>query len=57
VTIDEGEGVPMVITLPEGADQETVTKVIDLENVKASCGEQTRVHVAIGPWYATKDVD
>ena len=56
-TIAVGERVSMIVTLPEGADPENIAKAIDLENLEAWCDERKRVHVGIGPGYATKDVD
>lgn len=53
----EGERSSVVITLPEGTDAQFIARAIDLENVEAWCDEHHRVHVAIGPWYSTKDVD
>lgn len=53
----EGERASVVITLPEGTDSQFIAHAIDLENVEAWCDEYNRVHVAIGPWYSTKDVD
>lgn len=53
----EGERASVVITLPEGTDTHFIAHAIDLENVEAWCDEHDRVHVAIGPWYSTKDVD
>lgn len=47
--------VSVVITLPEGANARRIALAIDLENVEAWCDEEGRVHVAIGPWYTTKD--
>lgn len=43
--------------LPPGTDTELISRAIDLENVEAWLGEDGRVHVGIGPWYSTKDVD
>lgn len=53
----EGERASVVITLPEGTDTHFIARAIDLENVEAWCDEHNQVHVAIGPWYSTKDVD
>lgn len=53
----EGERASVVITLPEGTDTQLIARAIDLENVEAWCDEHNQVHVAIGPWYSTKDVD
>lgn len=53
----EGERASVKITLPEGTDTQLIARAIDLENVEAWCDEHNQVHVAIGPWYSTKDVD
>lgn len=53
----EGERASVVISLPEGTDTHFIARAIDLENVEAWCDEHNQVHVAIGPWYSTKDVD
>ena len=53
----EGERASVKITLPEGTDTQLIARAIDLENVEAWCDENDQVHVAIGPWYSTKDVD
>ena len=47
----------VVLELPDEADPEFIANAIDLENVEAWCDENKQVHVAIGPWYSTKDVD
>ncbi len=54
---EKGERASVVITLPRNTDTEFISKAIDLENVEAWCDEQGQVHVGIGPWYTTKDVD
>lgn len=43
--------------LPNGLSPEYIALAIDSENVEAWCDERGRVHVAISPWYSTKDVD
>jgi hypothetical protein len=53
----EGEKCGIAIELPHGTDLEMIARAIDLENVEAWLGENGQVHVAIGPWYSTKDVD
>ncbi len=53
----EDERASILIELPPGANAETIAHAIDLENVEAWCDERGRVHVAISPWYTTKDVD
>lgn len=53
----EGEQASVVISLPEEADPRIIAYAIDLEHVEAWCDEEGMVHVAIGPWYTTKDVD
>jgi hypothetical protein len=45
------------LELPEDTDTEYIAKAIDAENVEAWRGESGRVHVAVNPWYSTKDVD
>ncbi len=47
----------VVLELPSEADPEFIANAIDLENIEAWCDENKKVHVAIGPWYSTKDVD
>ena len=47
----------VVLELPAEADPEFIARAIDLENVETWCDENNKVHVAIGPWYSTKDVD
>lgn len=56
LSIDDGR-CSMILQLPEGIDTELVARAIDAENVEAWTDEQKRVHVAINPWYSTKDVD
>ncbi|HEY2384342.1 MAG TPA: hypothetical protein VGK48_24465 [Terriglobia bacterium] len=53
----ESERTAIEIDLPPGADMELIARAIDLENVEAWLDKGSRVHVAIGPWYSTKDVD
>lgn len=45
------------LKLPEGADTELIARAIDAENVEAWRDERHDVHIAIDPWYSTKDVD
>lgn len=47
----------VILELPDGADPLYLARAIDLENVEAWCDDQNQIHVAIGPWYSTKDVD
>lgn len=53
----EGERAAMAIELSPEADPAFIAQAIDMENVEAWLGENGKVHVAIGPWYSTKDVD
>lgn len=53
----EGDRSSVVIELPPGTDTEQIARAIDIENVEAWHDEDGRVHVGIGPWYSTKDVD
>lgn len=59
-TLVEGERSSVVLELPRevvGAEAEKIARAIDMENVEAWVGEGSRVHVGIGPFYTTKDVD
>lgn len=47
----------ITLNLPEGTDTQLVARAIDLENVEAWLDESKKVHIAINPWYSTKDVD
>ncbi len=47
----------VILELPSDADPDYIAKAIDLEHVEAWCDEYCRVHVAIGPWFSTKDID
>ena len=47
----------VVLELPDGVDTETIAQAIDLENIEAWRDESGKVHVAVSPWYSTKDVD
>ncbi len=53
----EDERTSINVELPPGTDTLSITRAIELENVEAWCDERGQVHVAIGPWYSTKDVD
>lgn len=53
----EGERASVRIDLPEGTNTPRIATAIDLENVEAWANEQGEVHVAIGPWYTTKETD
>jgi hypothetical protein len=53
----EGEVASVRLLLPDGVDTALIARAIDLENVEAWRDEAGGVHVAIGPWYTTKDVD
>jgi hypothetical protein len=52
----QGEKCGIVLELAPGTDAAQIAEAIDLENVEAWC-VNGQVHVAIGPWYTTKDVD
>ena len=47
----------IVLNLPADADTGTIAQAIDAENIEAWRDEQGRVHIAVNPWYSTKDVD
>lgn len=47
----------MILELPEKADSEKMARAIDLENIEAWMDEKGKVHIAVSPWFSTKDVD
>jgi hypothetical protein len=47
----------MRLKLPDGTDTGLIARAIDAENIEAWCDKHHNVHVAINPWYSTKDVD
>lgn len=53
----DDERCSMVLELPEGTNTEQIARAIDAENVEAWNDLKGRVHVAVNPWYSTKDVD
>jgi len=55
-SMDDGR-CSMLLELPEGTDTELIAQAIDAENVEAWRDAQGKVHVALNPWYSTKDVD
>lgn len=57
LSIGEDGRCSMCLALPEGTDTESVALAIDAENVESWVDELSKVHVAINPWYSTKDVD
>lgn len=56
-TIDLSERASVILELPPETDAEMMARAVDMENIEAWCDEGRRVHVAINPWYSTKDVD
>ena len=52
-----GERCSMMLELPEGVDTKIIAEAIDAENVEAWLDENNKVHIAVSPWYSTKDVD
>lgn len=47
----------IILELPQGINTPHIARAIDAENVEAWCDRQNRVHVAVNPWYSTKDVE
>ncbi|MGI9037108.1 MAG: hypothetical protein ACR2GD_13865 [Pyrinomonadaceae bacterium] len=45
------------LNLPDQTETEKVARAIDLENIEAWCDTEGKVHIAMNPWYSTKDVD
>lgn len=54
---EKSERASVVVYLPENVDAEYVAEAVDLENLEAWLDAEKRFHVAISPWYSTKDVD
>ncbi len=60
VAFEQDERASVVVALPaltDGLSSEYIASAIDAENIEAWCDERGRVHVAISPWFTTKDVD
>ncbi|MDQ3323087.1 MAG: hypothetical protein M3525_11765 [Acidobacteriota bacterium] len=53
----DGGSCSIILDLPEQTDTEQIAQAIDAENVEAWRDEAGKVHVAVNPWYSTKDVD
>ena len=53
----EDDRASVILGLPPDIDTERIARAIDMENVEAWRDVYGRVHVGIGPWYSTKDVD
>jgi len=56
LSLDDGR-CSMVLHLPGNADAKKIAQTIDLENIEAWLDENNKVHIAVSPWYSTKDVD
>ena len=56
LSMDDGR-CSMILHLPDGTDTKLVARAIDAENVEAWTDAEDKVHIAINPWYSTKDVD
>lgn len=54
---EKAECASIVVHLPEDVDAEYVAEAVDLENLEAWRDDEKHFHVAIAPWYSTKDVD
>ena len=54
---EKSDRASVVIYLPAGIDAAYVAEAVDLENLEAWLDEEKRFHIAIAPWYSTKDVD
>ncbi len=47
----------IVLQLPEGSDAKQIAEAVDAENIESWLDAEGKVHVAVNPWYSTKDVD
>lgn len=55
-SMDDGR-CSMMLELLAGSDAEQIALAIDMENIEAWNDADGKVHLAISPWYSTKDVD
>jgi hypothetical protein len=55
--LERAERTSVILHLPENADIDYVVEAVNLENLECWKDEQNRFHVAIGPWFTTKEVD
>lgn len=55
-SMDDGR-CSMMLELPEETDTEKIARAITMENIEAWNDADGKVHLAISPWYSTKDVD
>ena len=55
--IIDKERCSMILELPAATDTEMIARAIDAENVEAWCDDAGRVHIAVNPWFSTKDID
>lgn len=53
----DSERCSIILDLPENTDTEYIARAIDAENVEAWSDRAGKIHVAVNPWYSTKDVD
>lgn len=55
-SMDDGR-CSMMLELPAESDAEQIARAIDTENIEAWNDADGKVHLAVSPWYSTKDVD
>lgn len=53
----DGKRCSMTLDLPEETETEQIALAIDAENIEAWLDDAQKVHIAVNPWYSTKDVD
>lgn len=56
LSMDDGR-CSMILVLPEKADTDQIARAIDMENIEAWLDEKGKVHIAVSPWFSTKDID
>jgi hypothetical protein len=54
---EKDEKSSVVVYLPENIDVDYVVEAVNLENLECWKDEENRFHVAISPWFTTKEVD
>lgn len=54
---ERAEKSSVIVHLPENIDVDYVVEAVNLENLECWKDEENRFHVAISPWFVTKEVD
>lgn len=55
--LEATEKTSVIVEIPENIDLDYVVEAVNAENLECWKDEQNRFHVAIGPYFSTKEVD